>query len=161
MRARGIDDSGFVIENGSGLSRIERISPLQMGGLLQAGLRSNWAPEFQASMPIVAVDGTMRRRLHGSPAAGRARLKTGTLRNVVAVAGYVPDANGVQNVVVAMVNDERAGEGRGRAVVDALVDWVARSGVPAPVPNTVSATMPAMPPGSDTTAAAAGAPALH
>jgi len=132
MRARGIDDSGFVIENGSGLSRIERISPLQMGGLLQAGLRSNWAPEFQASMPIVAVDGTMRRRLHGSPAAGRARLKTGTLRNVVAVAGYVPDAGGVQNVVVAMVNDERAGEGRGRAVVDALVDWVARSGAPAP-----------------------------
>jgi len=133
MRARGIDDSGFVIENGSGLSRIERISPLQMGGLLQAGLRSNWAPEFQASMPIVAVDGTMRRRLQGSPAAGRARLKTGTLRNVVALAGYVPDAGGVQNVVVAMVNDERAGEGRGRAVVDALVDWVARSGAqPAP-----------------------------
>ncbi|WP_313177775.1 D-alanyl-D-alanine carboxypeptidase/D-alanyl-D-alanine-endopeptidase [Massilia sp.] len=139
MRARGIDDSGFVIENGSGLSRIERISPLQMGGLLQAGLRSNWAPEFQASMPIVAVDGTMRRRLHGSPAAGRARLKTGTLRNVVAVAGYVPDANGVQNVVVAMVNDERAGEGRGRAVVDALVDWVARSGAqPAPAAAPVS-----------------------
>jgi D-alanyl-D-alanine carboxypeptidase/D-alanyl-D-alanine-endopeptidase (penicillin-binding protein 4) len=128
MRAHGIDDSGFVIENGSGLSRIERISPLQMGGLLRAGLRSNWMPEFLASMPIAALDGTMRRRLGGSPAAGRARLKTGTLRNVVAVAGYVPDASGVQNVVVAMVNDDLAGEGRGRAVVDALVDWVAKSG---------------------------------
>jgi D-alanyl-D-alanine carboxypeptidase/D-alanyl-D-alanine-endopeptidase (penicillin-binding protein 4) len=129
MRAHGIDDSGFVIENGSGLSRIERISPLQMGGLLRAGLRSNWMPEFLASMPIAATDGTMRRRLGGSPAAGRARLKTGTLRNVVAVAGYVPDAGGVQNVVVAMVNDDLAGEGRGRAVVDALVDWVAKSGM--------------------------------
>ncbi|QOL50742.1 D-alanyl-D-alanine carboxypeptidase/D-alanyl-D-alanine endopeptidase [Massilia litorea] len=129
MRAHGIDDSGFVIENGSGLSRIERISPLQMGSLLRAGLLSNWAPEFLASMPIAATDGTMRRRLNGSPAAGRARLKTGTLRNVVAVAGYVPDASGVQNVVVAMVNDELAGEGRGRAVVDALVDWVAKSGL--------------------------------
>jgi D-alanyl-D-alanine carboxypeptidase/D-alanyl-D-alanine-endopeptidase (penicillin-binding protein 4) len=128
MRAHGIDDSGFVIENGSGLSRIERISPLQMGGLLRAGLRSNWMPEFLASMPIAATDGTMRRRLGGSPAAGRARLKTGTLRNVVAVAGYVPDASGVQNVVVAMVNDDLAGEGRGRAVVDALVDWVSKSG---------------------------------
>lgn len=134
MRAHGIDDSGFVIENGSGLSRIERISPLQMGGLLRAGLRSNWAPEFLASMPIAATDGTMRRRLNGSPAAGRARLKTGTLRNVVAVAGYVPDASGVQNVVVAMVNDDLAGEGRGRAVVDALVDWVAKSGAVTPVP---------------------------
>jgi D-alanyl-D-alanine carboxypeptidase/D-alanyl-D-alanine-endopeptidase (penicillin-binding protein 4) len=128
MRTHGIDDTGLVMENGSGLSRLERISPLQMGGLLRAGLRSNWAPEFMASMPIAATDGTMRRRLNGSPAAGRARLKTGTLRNVVAVAGYVPDANGVQNVVVAMVNDELAGDGRGRAVVDALVDWVARSG---------------------------------
>lgn len=135
MRARGIDDTGFVIENGSGLSRLERISPLQMGALLRAGLRSNWAPEFMASMPIAATDGTMRRRLNGSPAAGRARLKTGTLRNVVAVAGYVPDAAGVQHVVVAMVNDDMAGDGRGRAVVDALVDWVARSGAtPAPLP---------------------------
>lgn len=129
MRQHGINDAGLVLENGSGLSRLERISPLQLGSLLQAGLRSDWAPEFLASMPIAATDGTMRRRLNGSPAAGRARLKTGTLRNVVAVAGYVPDASGVQNVVVAMVNDDLAGEGRGRAVVDALVDWVAKSGV--------------------------------
>ncbi|WP_020656008.1 D-alanyl-D-alanine carboxypeptidase/D-alanyl-D-alanine endopeptidase [Massilia niastensis] len=130
MRGHRIDDTGFVIENGSGLSRTERISPRQMGYLLQAGLRSAWAPEFQASMPIVAMDGTMRRRLHDSPAAGRARLKTGTLRNVTALAGYVPDANGAQTVFVAMVNSEQAGNGRGRAVLDALVDWVARSGAP-------------------------------
>jgi len=128
MRSQRIDDAGFVIENGSGLSRIERITAQQMAYLLQAGLRSNWLPEFQASMPIAAIDGTLRRRLHGTAAAGRARLKTGTLRNVVALAGYVPDANGVQNVFVAMINSEQAGDGRGRAVVDALVDWVARSG---------------------------------
>ncbi|MGH8855732.1 MAG: D-alanyl-D-alanine carboxypeptidase/D-alanyl-D-alanine endopeptidase [Telluria sp.] len=128
MRGQRIDDTGFVIENGSGLSRTERISAQQMGYLLQAGLRSNWMPEFQASMPIAGIDGTLRRRLQGTPAAGRARLKTGTLRNVVALAGYVPDADGVQNVFVAMVNSEQAGNGRGRAVVEALVDWVARSG---------------------------------
>ena len=127
LREQRIDDSGFVIDNGSGLSRIERISARQMGQLLQAGLRSPWAPEFQASMPIGAVDGTMRRRLQDSPAAGRARLKTGSLRNVTALAGYVPDANGELCVLVAMVNSEQAGNGRGRAVLDALVDWVARS----------------------------------
>lgn len=126
MRAHGIDDTGFVVENGAGLSRRERITPIQMAGILQAGLRSNWAPEFLASMPIVAVDGTMRRRLNGSPAAGRARLKTGTLSNVVALAGYVPDASGRECVFVASVNSDRAGNGRGRAVLDALVDWVAR-----------------------------------
>jgi D-alanyl-D-alanine carboxypeptidase/D-alanyl-D-alanine-endopeptidase (penicillin-binding protein 4) len=119
-------DTGLVTENGSGLSRLERISAQQMAGLLQAGLRSNWAPEFQASLPIVAVDGTMRKRLKDSPAAARARLKTGTLRNVVAVAGYVPDATGQQCVVVAMINSDNVKDGKGRAVLDALVDWVAR-----------------------------------
>jgi D-alanyl-D-alanine carboxypeptidase/D-alanyl-D-alanine-endopeptidase (penicillin-binding protein 4) len=165
MRAHGINDTGLVLENGSGLSRTERITPAQMGGLLQAGLRSPWAPEFQSSMPIVAVDGTMRRRLHGSPAAGRARMKTGTLSNVVALAGYVPDATGKQLVVVAFVNSSLAGGGRGRAVVDSLVDWVAHLGGPAlpvlavpgqaapnqatpgpqPTPQGVLATPPAQP----------------
>ena len=130
MRAHGIDDTGLVLENGSGLSRMEKISPLQMAGLLKAGLHSKWAPEFMSSMPIVGVDGTMRRRLKDSPAAQRARMKTGTLRNVTAVAGYVPDANGQLCVVVAMVNSELAGDGRGRAVLDTLVDWVARSNIP-------------------------------
>jgi D-alanyl-D-alanine carboxypeptidase/D-alanyl-D-alanine-endopeptidase (penicillin-binding protein 4) len=131
MRSHGIIDTGLVLENGSGLSRTERITPIQMGGLLQAGLRSNWAPEFLSSMPIVAVDGTMRRRLHDSPAAGRARMKTGTLSNVVALAGYVPDATGKPLVVVAMVNSNLVSNGRGRAVLDTLIDWIARQNGPA------------------------------
>jgi serine-type D-Ala-D-Ala carboxypeptidase/endopeptidase (penicillin-binding protein 4) len=135
MRAHQIDDSGLVLENGSGLSRSEKISPQQMGGLLKAGLHSNWAPEFLASLPIVAVDGTMRKRLKDSPAAGHARLKTGSLNNVAAVAGYVQDANGTPCVVVAMVNSTLVSNGKGRKVLDALVDWVARSGtVPVSAP---------------------------
>jgi serine-type D-Ala-D-Ala carboxypeptidase/endopeptidase (penicillin-binding protein 4) len=129
MRAHQIDDTGLALENGSGLSRSEKITPNQMGGLLKAGLSSNWAPEFQASLPIVAVDGTMRRRLKDSPAAGHARMKTGSLHDVAAVAGYVPDATGKLCVVVGMVNTDLVAHGKGRAVLDALVDWVARSGV--------------------------------
>jgi D-alanyl-D-alanine carboxypeptidase/D-alanyl-D-alanine-endopeptidase (penicillin-binding protein 4) len=126
LRAHNIDDSGLVMENGSGLSRSERISPRQMAGLLQAGQRSLWAPEFLASLPIAGVDGTMR-RLKDSPAAWRARLKTGTLKNVVALAGYVPDATGQQCIFVAMINSDLIKGGKGRVVLDALVDWVARS----------------------------------
>jgi D-alanyl-D-alanine carboxypeptidase/D-alanyl-D-alanine-endopeptidase (penicillin-binding protein 4) len=135
LRAHGIADTGLVLENGAGLSRTERITPVQLGGVLQAGLRSDWAPEFLASIPIVAVDGTMRRRLHDSPAAGRARMKTGTLNGVVAVAGYVPDASGRRCVLVAMINSDRVSNGRGRIVLDALVDWLARSnGLEQPLP---------------------------
>lgn len=128
MRAHAIDDTGAVFENGSGLSRIERLSAQQLAGVLQAGLRSQWAPELQSSMPIAAIDGTMRRRLKDSPAAGHARMKTGTLRGVVANAGYVTDMNGQQYVVVAMINDEHTADGKGRAVLDALIDWVASQG---------------------------------
>ena len=125
MRKQGINDAGLVLENGSGLSRTEKISALQLAGVLQAGLRSKWSPEFQSSLPIAGVDGTMRRRLKDTPAYERARIKTGGLSNVVAIAGYVLDANGQMCVVVAMINSERAGSGR--AVLDALVEWVARS----------------------------------
>ncbi|SFF62078.1 D-alanyl-D-alanine carboxypeptidase / D-alanyl-D-alanine-endopeptidase (penicillin-binding protein 4) [Duganella sp. CF458] len=128
LRAHGIDDTGMVFENGSGLSRIERFSPEQMAGLLKAAQKSLWAPEFLTSLPIAAIDGTMRRRLKDSPAAMQARIKTGSLKNVVAIAGYVPDASGQQCVVVVMVNHDRAGNGNGRALADGLIDWVARSG---------------------------------
>jgi D-alanyl-D-alanine carboxypeptidase/D-alanyl-D-alanine-endopeptidase (penicillin-binding protein 4) len=134
MRTRGIDDTGLVLDNGAGLSRTARITPVQMAAVLQAGLRSNWAPEFLASLPIAATDGTLRRRLQDSAAAGHARMKTGTLNGVTAIAGYVPDASGHPCVVVAMIDNEAltsANSARGRAVLDRLVDWVARSDAPA------------------------------
>jgi D-alanyl-D-alanine carboxypeptidase/D-alanyl-D-alanine-endopeptidase (penicillin-binding protein 4) len=118
-----IDDAGLVIENGSGLSRAERIRPAQMAALLQAASASLWAPEFLSSLPIAGVDGTMRRRLQDSPAAMRARIKTGALKNVMAIAGYAPDAGNRQCVVVAIINHELAGAGR--PALDALIDWVA------------------------------------
>ncbi|KAB8060923.1 D-alanyl-D-alanine carboxypeptidase/D-alanyl-D-alanine-endopeptidase [Janthinobacterium sp. FT14W] len=123
-----IDTQGMLVDNGSGLSRTGRIAPAQLAGVLQAMQQSPWAPEFQSSLPIVALDGTMRKRLLNTPAAARARVKTGTLKNVVAIAGYVPDANNQQCVVVAMINSDLVGNGNGRAAVDALIEWVARSG---------------------------------
>ena len=140
LEARGIGHRGLVLENGSGLSRLERIAPAQLASVLQAGLKSPWAPEFLASLPIVAMDGGMRNRLRESPAAACARIKTGTLRDVTAVAGYVTDDTRETYVVVAMVNHPLAKRQIARPIVDALIDWVARprdspppgAGAPAP-----------------------------
>jgi D-alanyl-D-alanine carboxypeptidase/D-alanyl-D-alanine-endopeptidase (penicillin-binding protein 4) len=129
-----LDDQGLVLDNGSGLSRVERIRASQMASLLQAASRSTWAPEFLSSLPIAALDGTMRRRLHESPAAARARIKTGTLTGVVAVAGFVSDANNQQCIVVAMINHEQVANGAGRAALDALIDWVANQGLGSGLP---------------------------
>jgi D-alanyl-D-alanine carboxypeptidase/D-alanyl-D-alanine-endopeptidase (penicillin-binding protein 4) len=128
LQQQRIDGNGLVIDNGSGLSRLERATPAQLAGVLQAGLKSLWMPEFLSSLPIAATDGTMRRRLKESPAAQRARVKTGSLKGVIAVAGYVQDANNQPVIVVAILNDEHVANGAGRAVLDALIDWVARSG---------------------------------
>ncbi len=126
IAAQRVDRTGIVIDNGSGLSRDERLSPAQLAALLQSAAASRWYPEFAASLPIVALDGTMRNRLKGTPAEGNARLKTGTLRDVAALAGYVRDIRGQDWAVTAFVNDPQAD--KGRAVLDALVRWVAEGG---------------------------------
>ena len=128
LERRGIDPRGIVLENGSGLSRTEMISPNQLAAVLRHAAVSDWAPELMASLPIVAVDGSMRNRLRDSPVASRSRLKTGTLRDVTAVAGYVKDESGRMLVVVAMINHPLATKQVARPILDALVDWVARSG---------------------------------
>ncbi len=127
MRARKIDDASLVLDNGSGLSRRERISAEALAQSLIAARAGRWAPEFLATFPIVAVDGAMRRRLADSPAASRARIKTGSLRDVWAVAGFVDDARGQPHAVVAMIYRQGAKGADARAALDALVDWVARS----------------------------------
>lgn len=127
LERHGIGHEGLVLENGSGLSRAERITPAQLAAVLKAAAASQWAPEFLASLPITAVDGGMRLRLQDSPAAGWARIKTGTLRDVTSIAGYVKDQAGATHIVVAMLNHPLAERRVARPILDTLIDWVARS----------------------------------
>ena len=136
LERRGIDSRGIVLENGSGLSRTEMISPDQLAAVLRYAAASDWAPEFTASLPIAALDGGLQNRLKDSPVASRARLKTGTLRDVSALAGYLRDDSGRALVMVAMINHPLATKQVARPILDALVDWVARSrGDPAAKPG--------------------------
>ena len=126
LAEKGIPDDGLVLDNGSGLSRSERISAWQLARVLQVAHAGRHASELMMSLPVAGVDGTMRRRLKDSPAAGWARLKTGTLNTTTALAGYVYDDEQRLWAVSMMVNTERAG--RARVVLDALVDSIARQG---------------------------------
>jgi D-alanyl-D-alanine carboxypeptidase/D-alanyl-D-alanine-endopeptidase (penicillin-binding protein 4) len=112
-----------VLDNGSGLSRSERINALALGRLLQSAYASPLMPELMASLPITGVDGTLRRVQ--SRASGSAHLKTGSLVDVVAVAGYVHGAGGRRWVLVALVNHPNARAAR--PAVDALVEWAANA----------------------------------
>jgi serine-type D-Ala-D-Ala carboxypeptidase/endopeptidase (penicillin-binding protein 4) len=110
------------LENGSGLSRVERASAATIAALLQAAWRSAVMPEFVASLPVVALDGTMRKRLLGERVAGQAHIKTGLLQDARSIAGYVLDRDGRRHAVVMIVNHPRAGQSQ--EALDALLAWV-------------------------------------
>jgi D-alanyl-D-alanine carboxypeptidase/D-alanyl-D-alanine-endopeptidase (penicillin-binding protein 4) len=122
--AHGLTDAGLVMDNGSGLSRRERISPAQLAALLRVGQAGAQAPELLSTLPIAGLDGTLSRRMKDGPAQGQARLKTGTLRDAVGLAGFVNDASGRPWVFVALLNHPEAAR-KGRPVLDALANWVA------------------------------------
>jgi D-alanyl-D-alanine carboxypeptidase/D-alanyl-D-alanine-endopeptidase (penicillin-binding protein 4) len=130
LREQAIDDRGLVLDNGSGLSRSERITPTQLASVLRAAYRSKWAPEFLSSLPIIGVDGAMQNRLKDGPAREHGRVKTGSLRDVFSVAGYVPDAQGRPCVVVAMINHPAATGAVARPILDAVIDAVSRMTAP-------------------------------
>ena len=121
---RGINMPGFVLDNGSGLSRSERVTARGLGEMLDMAWHSPFMPEFAASLPLSATDGTLRNRFKSPGMQGRIRLKTGHLDNVSALAGFVNAASGKTYVVVIMVNHPGAQGGSGEAVHAELIRWV-------------------------------------
>ncbi len=109
-----------VLDNGSGLSRSERISANALGKLLQSAYASPVMPELMSSLPITGVDGTLRGRR--SAARGSAHLKSGTLRDVTGVAGYVLANSGKRYVVVVIIN--QPGAAAARTAIDTVLEWV-------------------------------------
>ena len=111
----------LVLDNGSGLSRKTRISAHRLARLLTQAYDSPVMSELMSSLPITGLDGTLRRS-RATP--GRAHLKTGSLRDVAAVAGYVLSNSGKRYVLVAIIN--HASANAARPALDALVQWTMR-----------------------------------
>ncbi len=113
----------IVVDNGSGLSRENRVSADALALLLQRAWASAVMPEFVSSLPISGLDGTLRRSpgMAAAKVVGRAHLKTGSLRDVSAVAGYLLAPNGKRYVLVAIINHPNANAAR--PALDALVEW--------------------------------------
>ncbi|MEF7615241.1 D-alanyl-D-alanine carboxypeptidase/D-alanyl-D-alanine-endopeptidase [Aquincola sp. MAHUQ-54] len=114
---------GLQLDNGSGLSRDTRLTAGLLSRMLQSAWRSPVMPDLVASLPATATDGTLRR---SQAPAGRAHLKTGSLRDVAGVAGYVLGDSGRRYLVVAIVNHPNAAAAR--PAFDALVQWTLDDG---------------------------------
>jgi D-alanyl-D-alanine carboxypeptidase/D-alanyl-D-alanine-endopeptidase (penicillin-binding protein 4) len=112
-----------AFRNGSGLARDERITAAQLAGLLHVAWRSPLMPELVSSLPLAGIDGTLRRGRTPS-GQGIAHLKTGSLRDVNGVAGFVDAVNGHRYVLVAIANHPDAAAAQ--PAIDALVAWTAQ-----------------------------------
>jgi D-alanyl-D-alanine carboxypeptidase/D-alanyl-D-alanine-endopeptidase (penicillin-binding protein 4) len=119
---KGLDFPELVLDNGAGLSRQGRISADSLIRLLAAGWASAAMPDFVASLPIAAIDGTTKKKFNGNGSAGQAHLKTGSLEGVRGIAGYLLDAKGRRHLVVFMVNHPNAAQAQ--PAFDALLEWL-------------------------------------
>lgn len=121
----GAAAQGALIDNGSGLSRDSRITAQLLAKLLQAAWSGPTMPELMSSLPVTGVDGTMLRTRAN---LGRAHLKSGSLRDVTGIAGYVLSASGKRYVLVAIINHPQPHGAR--PALEALVQWTAADGRP-------------------------------
>ena len=112
----------LVLENGAGLSRQERISAAHLAMVLQRAASSLYSAELEASLPILGMDGTVKKRFKNCALSGHAHLKTGTLDGVKAIAGYVHTQSGRQWIVVFIINHPNAA--LGQVAQDALIEWL-------------------------------------
>ena len=121
LKKEGADPSDLVLENGSGLSRDERISANLLAALLRKTLTKPHANDFIASLPIAGVDGTLSQRFANSEAKASAWLKTGGLNDVRSLAGYLRRNDGRTLIYIGILNHPRAPQAFG--VLEKAVEW--------------------------------------
>lgn len=133
LKQNGLNFSGLVIENGSGLSRNEAISAEQMNQLLLTARNLPVGEVFYNSLPIAGTDGTMRNRLMTQlrkflhlKKKPEARIKTGSLADVRAISGYVVSKSGKLYAVSSFINHPNAW--RGLEAHDQLLAWLMEDG---------------------------------
>jgi D-alanyl-D-alanine carboxypeptidase/D-alanyl-D-alanine-endopeptidase (penicillin-binding protein 4) len=134
MRQRaGCGDGQLVLRGGSGLSREERLTARCLGQVLQWGWTSPWMPELLSSLPLSGVEATARRTGAGT-LSGRAHLKTGSLNEVSAIAGYLHGSSGRRWAIVAILNGAQVHGDEARSVLEAVLRWTADLPEPATAP---------------------------
>jgi D-alanyl-D-alanine carboxypeptidase/D-alanyl-D-alanine-endopeptidase (penicillin-binding protein 4) len=124
LAQQGLARGDIEVDSGSGLSRQERAKPRALASLLERFAYHPQGMALLSSLPLAGVDGTMQHRLRGGAAQGQAYLKTGTLLDTRALAGYIKTRSGHVVVVTALINHPQAD--RATPQMDGCIEWLAR-----------------------------------
>lgn len=117
----GVDTSAIAVEDGSGLSRGNYVTPAATVGLLAWARKQSFASFLLDSLPSAGMDGTLERRFANTPAAGRVRAKTGTLGDASALSGFLTTRSGREVAFSIMVNNAPGDAHTLRQAIDAVV----------------------------------------
>ncbi len=117
----GIDVHDVRLVDGSGLSRLNMVTPRSIVKLLQVARTRPWFDAFKNSLPIAGKDGTLRTRFQGTAAEGRVFAKTGFIGSVVALSGYIQRRDGTELVFSVLVNHYDAAARQVQSAVDRFV----------------------------------------
>jgi serine-type D-Ala-D-Ala carboxypeptidase/endopeptidase (penicillin-binding protein 4) len=117
----GIDPKGYVMADGSGLSRHNLVSPKAIAQTLVAMANSPYAAIYRASLPVAGISGTMSNRLKNTPAQGVVSAKTGTMSGNLALSGYINAPNYEPLVFSIIINQSDQSAATIRQAIDEIV----------------------------------------
>ncbi|MCW8963768.1 MAG: D-alanyl-D-alanine carboxypeptidase, partial [Gammaproteobacteria bacterium] len=128
MHSEGIDTTGFIIDNGSGLSRDARVNVNTLNQLARNQWRSPWMPEMLSSLSILSRDGTGKNRFMDGELKGNMHIKTGLIDHVRSMAGVFHSATGKRYIVISLQNHKDIHKLTGTRIQDALLKWLDEHG---------------------------------
>jgi D-alanyl-D-alanine carboxypeptidase/D-alanyl-D-alanine-endopeptidase (penicillin-binding protein 4) len=128
MQSENIDTTGFVIDNGSGLSRDARITVNTLNQLARHQWQSPWMPEMISSLSILSRDGTGKKRFKNKNLEGNMHIKTGIIDHVRSMAGVFQSKTGKRYIVLSLQNHPNIHQLTGTKIQDALLEWLDANG---------------------------------
>jgi serine-type D-Ala-D-Ala carboxypeptidase/endopeptidase (penicillin-binding protein 4) len=128
----GIPLGDVLVDDGSGLSRENLVTPRAVVALLQYARQQPWGDAFVTTLPVAGLDGTLEHRMNGTPAEGRLQAKTGSVARVLALSGFATTLRG-EHLIFSMFDNHNGGPGReAQKTLDAIaVAMVQDLGTPA------------------------------
>lgn len=125
LRKIGVDPSGMVIRDGSGISHVNLVSANDISKLLYSAQNQNWFPVFLHSLPVAGnserlVGGSLRYRMKNPEMAGKVKAKTGTIRTVSSLSGYIQTRSG-EDLIFSILLNNLMNDAHGKPIENKIV----------------------------------------
>jgi serine-type D-Ala-D-Ala carboxypeptidase/endopeptidase (penicillin-binding protein 4) len=121
LSSASVPDGDVNVDDGSGLSRGNLVTPRAVVALLEFVRRQPWGDGFFSTLPVAGVDGTLDNRMKGTPAEGRVEGKTGSIEHTQAISGFATTLQG-EHLLFSIFDNHNGGKGSDATnILDAIV----------------------------------------